>query len=287
MRGTLHFAAAEDVGWMLDLFAPGVIAGHARRNRELNLDEATLTHSSALLHEAVRGHSRTRRELFGMLDAHGLASANQRGIYMLARASYEGLIAQSVQVGRDPVFFALGERLADRQTVDRADTIAELARRYFRGHGPAALQDFVWWSGLKVGEARAGLEAVKRELESNTVNGREYWRTPSSVTASSPHAPEAWLLPAYDEFLIGYQDRSASLAPEYAARVKNANGLGATVVVDGQVIGTWTRESKRAQVVIHAEPFAPWPDAIRAAVEGAVARYGAFIGQPAALAIKP
>jgi hypothetical protein len=281
-RGTLHFASAADIRWMLDLFAPGVLAGHARRNRQLGLDEATLKRSSALLQEAVRGEPKTRRELFALLDAHGLASANQRGIYMLARASYEGLIAQGVQLGRDPVFFAPDEVLPKSQHLERAEALAELTQRYFTSHGPATLQDFVWWSGLKVSDARAGLDAVRAELALETVEGHEYWSAPVSATSVQPQSV-AFLLPAYDEYLIGYQDRSASLAPEYAARVKNANGLGATVVYDGRVIGTWTREAKRARVTIHAAPFAPWSDAMREAVEAAVASYGEFIGQPTQL----
>ena len=96
----------------------------------------------------------------------------------------------------------------------------------------------------------------------------------------------AFLLPAYDEFVVGYQDRSAMLAPEYADLVKNANGLGANVVCDGQIIGTWTREAKSAGVTVHAAPFSPWPDGTRTAVEAAVARYGAFIGQSAVLNIR-
>ena len=173
MRGTLHFAALEDVGWMLDLFAAKAIAGHARRNRELGLDEATLGRSSALLHDAVRGgQPKTRRELYALLDAQALESANQRGIYMLARASYEGLLAQGVQTGRDPLFFALDEVLPPAK-VGRTEALAELARRYFTSHGPATLQDFVWWSGLKVSDARVGLETVRAELEYESAGGRE------------------------------------------------------------------------------------------------------------------
>ena len=285
MRGTLHFVTPGDVRWMLDLFAPGVLAGSARRYRELRLDEATLARSSRLIADAVQGgQTRTRSELFALLDAQGLDTPNQRGIYMLSRASYEGIIVQGVQKGRDPTFFALDE-LPPARRLGRDEATAELARRYFTGHGPAALPDFVWWSGLRVSEARAGLEAVKSELEAETVDGQTFWRAPSQGPAK-PQAPAAFLLPAYDEFLIGYKDRSASLAPEHAALVKNANGLGATIVHDGRVIGTWTRETKRAEMVIHAQPFEVWPGDVLLAVEAAAEQFGAFHEKRAVVKLK-
>lgn len=284
MRGTLHFVTAGDVRWMLDLFAPGILAGSARRYRELELDEATLAHSSRLIETAMRdGQPHTRRELFELLDAHGLRTPNQRGVYMLSRASCEGIIVQGAQKGRDPSFFAL-ESLPPTRRMRREEAIIELTRRYFTRHGPATLQDFVWWSGLRVSEARAGLEAVQGELVTETANGQTLWRSAEGVSAG-PLAPSAFLLPAYDEFLIGYTDRSASLAPEHAALVKNANGLGATVIWNGRVIGTWTRETKRAEAVIHARPFTNWRDEARQVVEAAAARFGTFIGQRTALQI--
>jgi len=275
MRGTLHFVTPGDVRWMLDLFAPGILAGSARRHRELRLDEATLERSSRLIADAVQGgQTRTRSELFALLDAHRLDTPNQRGVYMLSRASYEGIIGQGVQTGRDPSFFAL-DTLPPARHLGREEAITELARRYFTGHGPATLQDFVWWSGLRVTEARAGLEAVQAELVADGVDGQTLWR--ANVDApDAPPASAAFLLPAYDEFLIGYKDRRASLAPEHAALVKNANGLGATVVWDGRVIGTWTRETKRDEVIIHARPFEDWPDEARQAVDQATEQYGAF-----------
>lgn len=285
IRGTLHFTTVEDVRWMLDLFAPGLLKSSARRNRELQLDEATLARSSRLIADAVQGgQTRTRRELFALLDAHGLDTPNQRGIYMLGRASYEGLIVQGVQHGRDPSFFAL-DALPPSRRLGRDEAIAELARRYFTGHGPAALPDFVWWSGLRVSEARAGLEAVQTHLAAETMDGRTFWRAPCEGPAM-PQALVALLLPAYDEFLIGYKDRSASLALEHAAHVKNANGLGATVIFDGRVIGTWTRETKRTEVVIHARSFEAWPGDVLLAVERAAEQYGAFHEKRAVVKLK-
>ncbi len=283
MRGTLHFVTPNDVGWMLDLFAPGIIAGSARRYRELELDEPTLARSTDLITNALHNTEvLTRRELFTLLEQNGLSTNGQRGVYMLARASLEGRIAQGVQTKNDPAFFALDKALPNLRHLERGEALAELARRYFTSHGPAALEDFRWWSGLRAADARAALNSVRSQLVEESIAGRNYWHAGTNTTPLPPE-PVAHLLPAYDEFLIGYKDRSASLAPEYAAHVKNANGLGAAIVCNGHVIGTWRRTLKRSQVVIHAAPFAAWTAAERDAVSRAVEHYGAFLGMRADL----
>jgi hypothetical protein len=286
MRGTLHFVTPDDLGWMLELFAPGVIARSARRYRQLELDETTLTQSTKLIIDAL--HDRdglTRRELFALLNAQGLSTKGQRGVYMLMRASLEGRIAQGIQSKGDPAFFLLERALPPLLHLEYDEALAELARRYFTGHGPAALDDFRWWSGLPAAEARAALDMAKAHLHEETIDGRTYWHAGQS-TGAARAAPTAHLLPAYDEFLIGYKDRSASLAPEHAAYVKNANGLGSAILLAGQVIGTWTRTTKRAEVVIHAAPFMRWSKAQQEAVEQAVQAYGRFMSKAATLNIQ-
>ncbi len=284
MRGTLHFVRRDDAGWLVALLGHGPEVKVTARHRQLELDAATLARSADLLHAAVHDQPGMRRsELFAMLERAGISPAGQRGVHMLAHASQRGLLVQGAQIGRDPTFYALAE-VAPSLRLSREEAVAELARRYFTGHGPAALADFIWWSGLRTTEARAGLHAVEAELDRFDVNGQTYWQ--AAHPAPPPLAePVGHLLPAYDEFLIGYADRSASLAREDAHRVQNANGLGAAISVDGRIIGTWTREVKRNAVVIHARPFSDWTDDATRAATTAAERYGEFVGKAAALRV--
>ncbi|HYO88212.1 MAG TPA: winged helix DNA-binding domain-containing protein [Candidatus Limnocylindrales bacterium] len=287
MRGTLHYLSAYDAGWILRLVGPDIIKGSARRYRQLELDEHTLARSTAQITNALNDSEMlTRHELFSLLDRAGLATTGQRGVYMLQRASLEGRIAQGVQKGRDPTFYAFTPTLPQNPRFSRETALVELALRYFTSRGPATLDDFRWWSGLRAAEARAALDGAQKQLVQESVDGRSYyWLAHDSRPPAQP-APVAHLLPAYDEYLIGYKDRSASVEPAHASRVQMANGLGATVIVNGQVIGTWRRKVCKSAIVIDAAPFSPWSEADVTLISQATERYGAFFGRPAQLSVQ-
>jgi hypothetical protein len=138
--------------------------------------------SSKLLAQVVEGGKQcTRAELFSMLEENGISTKGQRGIYMLYRASLEGLLCQGVMRGRNPVFLAFDELPAHAKNPGREEALAELAGRYFASRGPATLQDLSWWSSLTMKEARAGLEAVGSKLEKETIDGQTYWFSPDEV----------------------------------------------------------------------------------------------------------
>jgi len=169
--------------------------------------------------------------------------------------------------------------------MERDEALAELARRYFMSHGPATLQDFAWWSGLAVADARAGLEMAKSHLAHEVVDGRTYW-LPPIVSTIKDGPPSAYLLPAYDEYMVGYTDRSAALDRIQAQGVAlgNAAVLGPTIVLDGQIVDTWKRTfSQGAAVVTQGHVAAPTEAEARARA-AATQRYGAFLGLPVVLA---
>jgi hypothetical protein len=283
MRGTLHVATAADVIWMLALLAPRIIATNARRYRELDLDEPALARGSEVLLEALQGRQqRTRKELFVILEEHGISTGGQRGVYLLQRASLDGLICQGVAQHNNPAFYRVDEWLPARREMAREEALAELARRYFMSRGPAMLQDFVWWSGLRVADARAGLEAVKAELREETVEGERYWRSPS-LPDSHETLSKVYLLPGFDEYLLAYRARGAVLDPCYEQRVcPGKNGVfSPTIVIDGGVAGTWKRAFKKGSIIVKASPFTTMSDNKIAALEVAARRYGQFLDMAA------
>jgi hypothetical protein len=256
LRGTLHFATAEDIRWLVDLVGPRMIAGNKRRYRELELDEKTLIRSNDLLILAVeKSESHTRKSLLAMLRQKGIPTEGQRGVYMLQRASLEGLICQGSTRANDPIFLKMDE--FPLKKMSRADALAELSIRYFSSRGPATLPDFTWWSGLTAAEARAGLEFVRSRLSQATIDGISYW-SGSALSPQSESKNSALLLPGFDEFLIAYKDRRASLDVPNYNRLTPANGmLPGTMVIDGKVVGTWKRTFRSGSVVVACSPFAP------------------------------
>lgn len=282
MRGTLHFVGASDIRWLLALLAPQIITRNARRYRELALDESTLTQSNAVLEEALRNRKQLDRPaLREILETQGIRTEGQRLPYMLQRASLEGLIYQIGMRHNNPVYVALEEWLPKAETKDRDEALAELARRYFTSRGPATRGDFAGWSGLTATDARAGLEAVKTEFTRENIDGETYWRSrflPEYQDGSS----HAYLLPGFDEYILGYRDRRAILDVLKEKQPVPKNGtLSPTIMIDGRIAGIWKRTLEKGTVVIKSNPFTPFTAAESNAYATASRRYGEFLGMPA------
>ena len=283
LRGTLHFVAAEDVRWMLMLSCERTVARAASRYRQLGLDEATFSKSRRVLARALEGgRRRTRAELAAALERSGIATEGQRLIHILNRSSLEGLTCYAARRGKQFTFALLDEWAPRAKRLTREEALAELARRYFTSHGPATLQDFIWWSGLTTADARAGLEASKQTLRREVLEGQTYWLSASAPASRRDESTPANLLPAFDEYAVAYKDRAAVLHPSH---IKQANAASAilcpTVIVNGRAVGTWKRTLKKNSVLIETSLWATLRKAERQAVATAARRYGEFLGLPA------
>lgn len=224
MRGTLHFVAPEHARWMLALLAPRVIAAAARRYRELELDDAAFGRSRDLFARAMGGGKCvSRKALMALLGESGISTAGQRGYHILARLAMEGLICHGPAQGAEQGFVLLDEWIPPAGALSREESLHRAALTYFRGHGPAALGDFARWTGLGIREAREGLDAAKDALERITGGGTDYWLAPPDGSAL-PGKVAARLLPSFDEYLTGYSDRSAMLAPGRIPALLRATG---------------------------------------------------------------
>jgi hypothetical protein len=281
MRGTLHLLVATDVRWMLELLAPRVIAAGAFRLRQLGIDDDTLGRSRATLVEALsNGRFMTRNEIMTALEEAGVSTGGQRGVHILGRLSLEGLLCAAAMKGRQRTFALLDEWVPEAEPMGREEAAAELAYRYFIGHGPATLRDFVWWSGLTVTEAKGGLESVRARLAQVTVGNTNYW---TAIGAPAPPASAgACLLAGFDEYILGYTDRAIALDSIAAERiVPGGNGVfKPAIAVNGRVVGTW-RLGTRARAASVAELFSTTDAAASAAIDEALRDYDAFVeGSP-------
>ena len=274
MRGTLHFVAAEDVRWMTELLAPKPLAAAASRLRGLALDAKTLARAGRVLADALAGGQRlTRPAAYQVLERARIATANSRGLHVFWKLAHDGLIVFGPREGKQPTFVLADEWLPKPRARTRDEALRELAMRYFASHGPATLADFAWWSGLKIADARAAIALAGKALESIDVGGRTYWL--GHVTAPRSRR-RAHLLPAFDEWLVAYTDRTAALDAAHAKRVNAGGGiLNPTIVVDARVVGTWKRHLDRDELVFVPSPFAPLPDK---EVAAELARYARFVG---------
>ncbi|MGC4016335.1 MAG: winged helix DNA-binding domain-containing protein [Luteolibacter sp.] len=287
MRGTLHFVAPEDVRWMLALLTPRLIAGAATRHRQLELDETVFSRSRALLEKALRGGKLlTRDAAYALLERSRISCSGQRGYHILWKLSQESVLCCGPREDRQPTFALLDEWVPQSRALEGDEALAEIARRYFTGHGPATLADFVWWTGLKVTEARRGLAVVAPELEKIHMDGENYWMS-RSLIGTRTSVQGVHLLPSFDEFLLGYKDRSAVLDPAHATGiVPGNNGMFLPMlVVDGKIVGTWKRAIGRRRVTVSLGSFGTLPKSRSRAIHAAAARYGEFLSLPLDIAV--
>jgi hypothetical protein len=272
MRGTLHIVPAEDLCWMLGLTGQRTVQSAAGRHRQLGLDDSAFAVGARIAEQAVgEAGVLSRPALLAAFESGGLSTEGQRGAHLLLYLNVTGLLVFATREGKQHSFALLDDWVRTRRTLVGDEALAEFARRYFVSHGPASIRDFAWWSSLTLTQARRGLAIVADELERLEVDGVEYWHRPGL----EPAAPAVAALPGFDEYVLGYQDRSAQLAPEWSNNiVPGGNGMFfPTIVVNGEIVGTWKRTGQR-------DHFAPLSAAHSRAAERHVQRYAEFVGLP-------
>jgi hypothetical protein len=282
MRPTWHFVLPEDLRWLLALTAPRVHAGNAGRYRQLGLDDATLARSDAALARSLEGGRHlTRAELADALADAGIATEGQRLAHMLMHAELEALICSGPRKGKQFTYALLDERVPATPPRDRDDALAEITRRYFESHGPATPHDMAWWSGLTVTDCRRGIAALGDQMSSATVDDTTWWFFPPAGALSASQ-PSAHLLPAYDEYYIGFRQHQVAWHPDLRQRYDTTRELWAAnlVAVDGQIVGGWRRKLAAKEVRIATTAPLDLDTGEQAALVAATEDYGRFIGLP-------
>jgi hypothetical protein len=278
MRGTIHFVPAEDAKWMLSLCASRVLAGHGRRLRQLDLTDDTMARCETLFVDALSGGKRlTRPDMLRLVADAGISTEGQRGYHILWHIAHAGIICLGPMEDKQQTFVLLDEWVPRSRDLRRDEALAELVWRYFASHGPATEADFARWSGLTLTDTRLGLDMNDSRLVSAEIEGTTYWMTDGGTAQAVEES--VCLLPGFDEYAIGYQDRSAVLADEHAGKiVPGNNGIFLPmIVVEGQVDGTWKRKLKRQTMDITLHPFAPLRE-LEAKVLAAASGYSDFMG---------
>lgn len=286
MRGTLHVVAPEDLKWMLAITSERLIRGMAGRHRELQISAADADSAGAAALRLVSAGAASRAELFQAFERAGQSAAGQRGIHLLGILCQRGLLVQGPLAGNQQLVVAFGDWIKESRVLDRPDGIAEWLLRYLCSHGPATVRDFSWWAGIPLTEARAALARVKDRLVELEFGGASYWLSPATAALLDDGVPgqrTVLALPGFDEFLLGYADRSLVLPPAHADKiVPGGNGVfKKTIVAGGAVIGTWAAQAGGRGAGVLPQPF----DAVNGlrpaaqkSFERQAAKYRRFLG---------
>ena len=283
LRPTWHFVLPADIRWLLALTAPRVRAVSGYALRLLELSETTIGRANTVIARALEGGRHlTRNELAGVLAGAGIHASGARLGYVMMCAELAAVVCSGPRRGKQFSYALLDERVPASPVLRRDEALAELGRRYFESHGPALLQDFAWWSGLTMNDAKRAVALVEPDLEQARFGDKLFWFARSRPSAGR-RSPVVRLLPNYDEHLVAYRDHTSTRTGDMSRR---AYVLGAHAVVsNGLVIGGWRRTLGPEHVEIDVTLLTELSSGERRALQRAAEHYARFLGLSAELTI--
>lgn len=279
LRPTWHFVAPEDIRWLLQLTAPRVHIRLGTGYRQLDLDDETRKRCHEVLARALAGGKHLTRPELGqaLLQAGIEAESGQRLTYTMMSAELDGILCSGPRCGKQFTYALLEEWVPPAPERTHEEALAELTRRYFLSHGPATVYDFANWSGLTLADGRSGLAIVQNELEQAEINDQTYWFSPN-ILPDRQHPPRAYILSVFDEYFIGYKDRSAIASDTVSTQLGNlGNALTYLLVLDGQIIGSCRRTLQKETVTIALNSFRQLAADEQQAIVEAANQLGAFL----------
>jgi len=281
LRPTWHIVSSDDIYWISDLTSSRIRSAVKFRDRQLGLTESIFRKCNRLFAKTLRdGNHLTREELIEELINAGIGVDNNRAYHIFLRAELDGIICSGKQKNGKPTYAILEEWVPVKNRKNKDEALRELAVRYFSSRGPATVQDFSWWSGLTLGNSRLALELARPNLISDTTENMTYWFV-DPLNNQSPDNQDAFLLPAFDEFLISYRDRTASLSMVHNKKTISNNGMFYPAVLwGGQIIGTWKRDIKENHIILTLNLFKDFRIASDKILRKAISRYSEFYNKP-------
>jgi hypothetical protein len=281
LRPTWHYVSRDDIYWMISLTASKVLGSLKSRHEVLELSPSVRKKTLKIIEKELSGNKTlTRDELAEHFQKNGIKTDNNRLSHILFCAELENIICSSKIIKGRPAYALLAERVPEKKEITRDEALVLLARKYFTGHAPATISDFAWWSNLSLKDIKSAMEFIKSEFISETIGGSVYyipWNFSWKENESSVH-----LLPAFDEFLISYRDRSSALELIHTRHIVTTNGIFFPIlVIDGQVSGLWQRSIQKNKLIVTIKPFTRLSRNLKDKITEKVIEYGKFLNKEA------
>ena len=148
----------------------------------------------------------------------------------------------------------------------------ELVRRYLAAFGPATVKDVQTWSGLS--RLAPVVEAMSDELVHLVgEDGAELHDLPDAPRPGSDAEAPVRLLGEFDNLILSHADRTRVIPEADRTRLTTLNGTQpATVLVDGEVAGTWRVERSGRAATVTIQPWSTLSRAGRSGLEAEGAR---------------
>jgi hypothetical protein len=286
LRPTWHYVVADDLAWLTDLTAPRVRRTTQQQLRNAHgMDDRAIEAASSAVLEALETPDLTRTDLAVALAERGFDLGGHALMVLLADLELQALVCSGrpTEDGTH-TYAAFADRIPTPRRIERGEALAELALRYFTGHGPATLQDLAYWATLPLGDVRSGLAQVADRLDSFDHDGRTFWHAPGDPPAAAA-TPRGHLLQVLDETYRGYQDSRWVLDAAGVVPRTRESAVG-MALVDAQLVAAMKRTVATEKVVFELRPYRRVVAADIAALEAAASRYGEYLGRTGALDIR-
>lgn len=265
-RGTIHLVPAADLGWILGLTSERMLTSTAKRRAELGIDSDMFDRATDIVTDLIREQGPvTRAALLAALQPLGIGDMPGREYHLITMLSMRQVIAQGPLADNartEQLFVLNADWIGASRTMARTDAVAEWMTRYAAGHGPVTVADAARWTGLPMSDARAGLAAGRDSgaLATTQIDGADYFHAadlPDRLAEHRAEAHEMHLLPGFDELILGYKDRTATLAADDERLVvPGGNGIfKATVIHRARAVGTWVRSPRTSGPRALITPF--------------------------------
>jgi hypothetical protein len=287
MRPTWHFVHPSDIRWLLALTAPRVKAFNGHYYRKSGLDKTIFNKSNEIIQNALKGGKNlTRTELNTVLQIAKIPTQDMGLSYVMMQAELEGIICSGPRRGKQFTYMLLEERVHPAKEIKRDEALGLLTKRYFQSHGPAQIQDFMWWSGLTKTDAKRGIEILGSLIHKEEINDNSYlYINNLNIINNAPD--NICLIPGFDEYFIAYKDRHDILVKKYARHLNLGGGMiNGAIIYRGKMVGGWKRTLKTNGVNINARLFEKIPNNAIEALRKEVNRYGEFLALPVEIPIK-
>ena len=279
MRGTMHLIAAEDYWSLVPVLTEVHIARSRRRLAQEGLPPSDVERAMDAIELMLgRDGPMTRTEIAKRLRRSRIRTEGQAIAHLMWLAAAERAVCFGPDVEGRQTFVLARDWIGEKAPRDRDRTLADLAVRYVRAHAPCMPADLAWWAGIRLGDAQRAWRAVADRLEEIELDGVRLWR-PKGPPVKAPRGMVR-LLPAFDEYLLGWRDRSFAVAAEHRRQVNRGGGwIHPVVVRDGEVVGLWKTRAARSDELVDMELFAEISPLMERRIKAEAKEVAAFVAR--------
>lgn len=287
MRPTWHFVTPGAIRWLLKLTSSRVQRFNGYYYRRSGLDKAIFQKSNDVIRKALQGAKQlTRGDLAVKLEEVNIPTKDLGLSYIIMQAELDGIVCSGPRRGKQFTYMLLEERVPEMRDISVDEALVELTKRYLQSHGPAQAQDFSWWSGLTLSDAKKSIALLESKLDKQERNGKTYWFIKNKKHIEQ-NPDDCFLIPGFDEYFIAYTDRSDVLDKDYAKQLNQGGGMvNGTVVINGKMVGGWRRTFKSKKVVVTITLFEKITAQQQKTLQEQVNRFGSYLAMPVELIIQ-